>query len=363
MFFCVGFVGMGRFCLMGLVYYFILLSNAYASMFGCEIPSMQDHQRPEWVAEGWRKPGYYIGIGRTEERKSSEEWLKSSETSAIDQLARSISISIESDYREEMQNSSKGFKDAFEQSIKTVVQASIKENLRGVEIAGKWLDGKNCVLWTLAIISEEKVEANRRFQKLGFLFDAAQTQKTAKNKKLAIAYLADANALLDGLNFKLIPESGGKDLWLSKLDREMKLLKGDVEYNTNKTMVAPLLLSDDVGDELVNKIIGAMRGRISNGERLLGSCRKEEECMDIAAGQGFGNLLLVKIGKEVSQSMTGAYKATVRVEITLYDTGKRAVKKGPYSDFSQVVGWAADSLDWNLAADKVLQSEQMNAVK
>ncbi len=330
---------------------------------GCAIPSMADKPKPEWVKEGWNKPGYYIGVGRIDQRKNAEEWIHAAEQGAINSLSRTISVNVESSFRDEMRQTSKEYKQKFEQDIKQVVETSVKENLRGVEIIDKWLDRDNCVLWAVAEIPRDSVESTRKFEKITYYYDSAADLLKKQNKKVALEYLKDAMALLEGINFKYLPESGGKAHWQAKLEREIDRLKGDVGSNTEKTLVSPLNIAKDVDKAIVEKVIGAIKARVKKGERLLGSCESSDTCLDLATGQGYANLALVKIEQQISQSASGAYKGTLRVEVTLYDAAKRSVLKGPAEEYAQVVGWSEDGIDWKLAVDKVLGSERFNLLK
>lgn len=330
---------------------------------GCFIPSMPEKPKPEWVSDGWRKPGYYIGVGRADKRKDAGEWIHAAEQEAINSLSRKISVTVESSFRDEMKQSSKEYKQKFEQDIKLVVETSVKENLRGVEITDKWLDKDSCVLWAVAEIPQESVESTRKFEKVAYYYNSAADLAKNQNKKVALEYLKDALALLDGINFKYLPESGGKPHWQSKLEREIERLTGDVGSSTGKTLVSPMGVSKDVDKGIVEKVIGAIKAKVKKGERLLGSCESPDACLDIAAGQGYTSLALVKIEQQISQSASGAYKGTLGVEVTLYDAQKRSVLKGPIDEYGQVVGWSEESIDWKMAADKVLGSERLNQLK
>lgn len=355
---------LGRFVILAVLFILgIGVRSSEAFFDGCSIPSMTDKPKPEWANDGWRKPGFYVGVGRVDKRRNTEEWIHAAEQAAINNLSRTISVTVESSFKDEMRQTSKEYKQKFEQDIKQVVETSVKENLRGVVITDKWLDKDNCVLWAVAEISQESVESTRKFQKVTYYYDSAGDLVKKQNKKVALEYLKDAMALLDGINFKYLPDAGGKPHWQSKLEREIDRLKGDVGSNTEKTLVSPLNVGKDVDKTIVEKVVGTIKAKMKRGERLLGSCESLDTCLDIASGQGYAHLALVKVEQQMTQSASGSYKGTLRVEVTVYDAAKRSVLKGPAEEYGQVVGWSEESIDWKMAADKVLASDRLNLMK
>lgn len=345
---------------------FLVIADASSSHAGffdsCSIPSMQDKPKPVWVKDGWSKSGYYSGVGRIDKRKDAEEWIKSAEQAAINSAAQQISIDVKSKFRDEMGKGSQDYKQKFEQDISLVVETSVKENLRGLSIADKWLDKDDCVLFALAQIPEESVESTRKFQKILYFYDSAGGLLKNQNKKVALEYLNDALAMLGEVNFKYLPESEGRTHWQTKLEREIERLKGDVGSNAEKTLVFPLRIGQNVEKVIVERVVGAIKTAVRKGERLAGNCDNTGSCLDVAYGQGYSNLALVKIERQITQSPTGAFKGTLRVEATVYDAQKRSVVKGPVEEYGQVVGWTEESLDWKMAADKVLASGRFDVL-
>ena len=124
---------------------------------------LPEEPAPKWVADGWSMPGYYAGVGTSEKKKRAEEQIEASKLDALNSISMRISVTVSSSVKDTMTSSSSSSGTSMtEQDIEAVTETSVQQTLRDVEIKDQWLDRKNCRLWTLAVVSEESVEAVRK---------------------------------------------------------------------------------------------------------------------------------------------------------------------------------------------------------
>jgi hypothetical protein len=135
-----------------------LPSSAIAGM--CDF--LPEEPAPKWVADGWSMKGYYAGVGVSEKKKMAEEQIEASRLDALNSISMRISVKVSSSVKDTITSSSSGERSMTEQEVEAVTESSVQQTLRDVEIKDKWLDRKNCRLWTLAVVSEESVEAVRK---------------------------------------------------------------------------------------------------------------------------------------------------------------------------------------------------------
>lgn len=125
-------------------------SLAYTCDFLPEKPA------PSWVEKRPEIPEYYVGIGTADMREKVEEQIESSQQNALVNLGKDITVTVQSTFLETVSTDES---DKIRQEVEAVTETKVLELLRGAKIREKWLDRKNCVLWTLAVVSRESVLA------------------------------------------------------------------------------------------------------------------------------------------------------------------------------------------------------------
>jgi len=155
-------------CLFGFAVFSAVLIQACAGTNSVEAASryrcdfLPERPAPAWISTGWKKSGYYVGVGMAERRATAEEQIEASRQKALNDISGKISVSVTSTLKDKMVATARGGIQRLEQTIEMETQTSVKQTLRDVEYEDTWLDRKNCALWTLATVSKESVMAVQR---------------------------------------------------------------------------------------------------------------------------------------------------------------------------------------------------------
>jgi hypothetical protein len=88
----------------------------------------------------------------------------------------------------------------------------------------------------------------------------------------------------------------------------------------------------------------------------MAECSSEEDCISRAKEMGFSRLTLLIAQNQIVTSQMGTLKGTITVSKTVYDIESRKVIRGPDTATAQVIGWSSAELDWNMAAEKAMQT-------
>lgn len=110
---------------------------------------------PQWVVSRPEMRGYYVGVGSAGPHQTVQEQVEASQNAALAAIAKEITVSVQSTFTDILSENG----GAAEQEITSVTEARVSELLRGAMVKEKWLDRKNCLLWTLATVSKESVAA------------------------------------------------------------------------------------------------------------------------------------------------------------------------------------------------------------
>jgi len=155
-------INMQRVTTTALLFFTIVVFFPFSASAGmCNF--LPEEPAPKWVADGWSMPGYYAGVGISEKKKRAEEQIEASKLDALNSISMRISVTVSSSVKDTMTSSSSSTGTSMtEQDVEAVTETSVQQTLRDVEIKDQWLDRKNCRLWTLAVVSEESVEAVRK---------------------------------------------------------------------------------------------------------------------------------------------------------------------------------------------------------
>lgn len=327
-------------------------------------------ETPQWIDTGFHKPGFYVGVGQAEWRKSEAEQILASKNTAYSDLASRISVKIESAMKDEVTTSSKGYKRQMEQNISVITKTNVKEALDDVNVEDQWLDHKHCIYWTLVSVSKASVEKakkksimDNKFNAMMALYENGIGKGTVKNKKMMVERLSDARMLLDELDFTYLPEKRRKKHYLQLIEKNIDKLKKEVEHNIGRTLIAILSPSDEIKPDVLSKIITHIKGIIENSDRLPSGCDAMKNCLNIAKNRGFGQMALINLKKEITQSNLGSFKGKLIVDVTIYEAATQKLQKGPVSTFGHIIGWTEESLNWNIAVDKIIKNNELALLK
>ncbi len=324
----------------------------------CENASQEP--RPEWVSKlDYSEPGFHVGVGSAEKNnKGAEEQVKASEANAKSRLVQQIEVTIRSESEQGMQVKNKDVQNFA--SSKVVVTA--EEVLRGLKIKGRWVDRDGCIVHTLMVISKDSVaQAKReklmkaRLEKLKQLLADGSDREKNRLAKTRKQNLEDAKLVFSEIDFSLITEEYGKAAYSKKMDDAMAEVDKEMARTQGRIAMFALNRDGKIPHDVIGRMMDQLRASDGRTDRLMVDCASADECINKAKERGFDQLALIKVDSRVEVSNIGAHKGTLSVSKTVYDIVSKNVVNGPYSISAQVIGWGNEDLNWDLAAEKVVQ--------
>ena len=322
-------------------------------------------EAPKWVKTGWSLPGHYVGVGQAGKSDKEDEQIEASKQSALTDLSQKISVQVSGTLKDSITSTSSGDKEIFDKEIELVTETSVKETLRDWKVEDRWLDRKNCMLWTLVTVSVESVEEvatemqmKSKFKAMLGFYDKGAGPNKVPGKKKELGYLKDALAILAEIDFYYIPDARSEEYYSDKYQQAIAALEKDIKSVGEKTAIVPLSLSGAFPSAVVEKIVLRFKKSAESADRYRRDCGSEDECIRMAGSDGYSRLALLKLSKKVEQGSMGAFKGTMTIEAVIYDASLKKVIKGPVSGFAQVVSWTEDNIDWSMAIEKIFKSEK-----
>lgn len=142
---------------------------------------------PGWVEKRPEIPGYYVGVGVAGAMSQPQEQIDASQANALTNLGKEISVTVKSAFTDVARQEGRWS----EQEITAETETRVTALLRGAKTKEKWLDRKNCQLWTLVTVSREDVAAVQKEME-----EKARKQFTSKSLMLfSLAHADKPNSL------------------------------------------------------------------------------------------------------------------------------------------------------------------------
>ncbi len=130
---------------------------------------------PSWVEKRPEIAGYYVGVGVAGPMRQPQEQIDASQANALANLGKEISVTVKSAFTDVARQEGRWS----EQEITAETETRVTALLRGAKTKEKWLDRKNCQLWTLVAVSRDDVAAVQREME-----ERARKQFTSKSLML-----------------------------------------------------------------------------------------------------------------------------------------------------------------------------------
>jgi hypothetical protein len=326
-------------------------------------------EAPKWVKTGWSLPDHYVGVGQAGKVDKKDEQIEASKQSALNDLSQKISVQVSGSLKDTLTSTSSGDKEIFDKEIELVTETSVKETLRDWKVEDRWLDRKNCMLWTLVTVSVESVEEvaaemqmKSRFKAMVGFYDKGAGPNKVPGKKKELEYLKDAVGLLAEIDFDYLPDARVEEYYSEKYEEAIAALEKDIKNVRGKTIIVPMSAPDLFPPDVVKKIVLRFINSTKNVDQGQRSCGSEKECISMAGSDGYSRLALLKLKKKVEQGSMGAFKGTMTIEAVVYEVSTKKVVGGPVSGFAQVVSWTEDNIDWSMAIEKIFKSEKFAGI-
>jgi hypothetical protein len=202
---------------------------------------------------------------------------------------------------------------------------------------------------------QEKVMKSRLEK---FKTELAEGSDHEKNRdiKLRRKHLETAQALLEETNFKFLPEDLTKDAYAKQLSEALAQLNKESSQTQGHMALFAINKSSLLNNNVIAKMLDQLRSGDNPTDRLMADCSREEECISRAKERGFNMLTLLSANTQIVTSQMGTLKGTLIVSKTVLDIDSRKVVKGPDTELAEVIGWSKAELDWDNAAEKVMQA-------
>lgn len=328
---------------------------------------MPKESRPQWVNSGYSKEGYYTAVGLSEKTNSTNlvNFQSQSKQDAYSNLAQNITVVVDASIKNEQKViKDKLKKDEFVKDISISLTLSSKEILSGVEVSGRWLDRKKCILYTSVEVKKSTVERLKRealmklrVSQLNELLEIVKDKNKEPDINKRREAFGNAGRLFKEIDFKILKDELSKGAYLDKIKSAKLVLKKDIGSTKDRVLVAAITPKGSVPKSVVGRVLDFVKNSLDNADRLQGNCGVVDECLANAHKKGFSRLVLLDINTTVTDSEMGAYKGTLKVNKTVFDVSSKKILKGPDGSFAEVISWSDDELDWNLAADKIIKSK------
>jgi hypothetical protein len=313
--------------------------------------------RPDWVTRpDYSLQNYYVGVGQSEKSGKSEK-QKESEMLAKRDLVEHIEVTIKA----ENEQSTRVSNQKVQNDAQSKVTVSAEEVLRGLEIKSRWVDKDTCVQYTLMVISKKAVEQTKREKTMKNRLERFKiliTEGSSRNKNPDIndrrKYLEDAQEMLSETNFLLLPEENGKAFYEKQLNEALATI--NKETSQAKGMALFVLNKDhNLKDGVIGKMVDQLRSADQSTDRLMENCDQEQACIKTAKERGFTRLTMLIADCRVGISQMGSLKGKLTVTKRVYDLDSRKILDESHAMSAEVIGWSNEELDWNAAAEKVMQ--------
>jgi hypothetical protein len=331
---------------------------AWPSFFSSSCEGGADGPQPEWVSKpDYNLPGYYVGVGLSDKDDKAER-QKESETLAKKNLVEHIEVKIKA----ENQQSTSVSNQKVQKDALSKVSVTAEEVLRGLEIKNRWLEKETCTQYTLMVISKKAVEqakleksTKNRLEKFKALLDDGTNRNKNRDINIRRNFLEEAQALLAEINFALLTEDNGKAFYDKQLNEALAAINKERSQSKDRMALFALNKDHNLNDGVIGKMLDQLRSGDQTADRLMEACDQEQDCIRAAKERGFTKLTMLNASCQVGVSQMGSLKGKLTVTKKIYDLDSRKVLDGPHTMSAEVIGWSNEELDWNAAAEKVMQ--------
>jgi len=159
---------------------------------------------------------------------------------------------------------------------------------------------------------------------------------------------------------RLPGDDSGEFVFLQPGTDQAALMKEEenrgVTANDSLALLPMGALPEGVPSSVRESILAALAKGAPRAKRAAKECPTMEACLAEARKMGVDKAATVTMAKEVSKSALGAYIGALTVKVAVYGV-KDSSKVGKTAEmFFQMPAWDPNSLDWGLAAEKIIGS-------
>ena len=335
----------------------VISMPALAGSFFSSCKDGSDTPRPEWLKDGYSELGFYVGVGQSDNKDRAKRQAES-EARAAQHLAEHIEVKLES--VNEQRTTVSGQQVTKEDLSK--LKASTAEVLRGLVTKDRWIDDETCTLYTLKVIKKTAVAKAKREKMMRahlarFKVLLAEGGDRDKHRDVNERHtlFKDAKEQLAETDFKYIPEENNRQYYETQLNNAIAAI-GKERMQAKDRMALFVLNSDHtLNDGVIGKMVDQMIALEPSIVRLMSQCDQEQDCIQLAHDRAFTKLTILEADCKVSISQMGSMKGKLTLVKKIYDLESRKEIAAPRTMWAEIIGWSRDGLDWNAAADKVMQ--------
>jgi hypothetical protein len=325
---------------------------AWSSFLGIGSNSCDDASetaKPDWIKDGYGETNNYIGVGWSAKPDKSERQHEA-ETLATQHLTDSIKVETSSVNEQSTSMSNQRVKkDAL--SKMTVRSKAV---LRDLHTKDHWVDKETCTLYILKVANKKAADQANLLATFKEKLDEGTNRDKTPSVNDRRGKLEDAQLIFPDINFALFPDEDRKIY-----DKQLKEAFAAIvkESSQSKDRMALFVLNKDgrLKGSVIGKMVDQLRTSDQSIERLMENCEQEYECKKIAKDQGFTKLTMLYADCQVGVSQMGSLKGKLTVTKKIYDLDSREILDESHAMSAEVIGWSNEELDWNAAAEKVMQ--------
>lgn len=350
-----------NFYIFSILFLILSVNPAQGGFFGKSCDFMEDAPKPDWVSLNYDKAGYYFGVGRAGEEDDFKDQKAKSRQNALADLIPKISVKVESSVIKEIkERTGKDFKSNYRRDVTVSTSVSAKEELRDIKVR-RWLDRKQCELYTIVMVNKKSVDMMTKVKRLKNLIARGADAAGEYDLKLRFNTLQDAKHLLGNIDFSFISGELPARSYSVKIEKALKNVADEIENTRGKSALAALNINNKTSPDIIEKLLNHIKSGNEKTERLRGPCSDVNECIKKAANNGYSHLILLTVTTDIERSSMGSFKGTLRVNKKKYNLNTGRFEGTPDEVFAQALGWTEDKLNWDVAAEKIIQSRKMLA--
>ncbi|MDH4182826.1 MAG: caspase family protein [Nitrospinota bacterium] len=135
-------------------------------------------------------------------------------------------------------------------------------------------------------------------------------------------------------------------------------LSGGLGPSESLAMAALGAMPEGMSPAVREKIMAVLTQGAPRAKRIMKECPTSDSCIGEARKMGVDKVAMIMMSKEVNKSALGAYIGVLTLKVAMYDV-KSAMPVGkPAEMFFQMPAWDPASLDWGMAAEKIMASAE-----
>lgn len=312
---------------------------------------------PSWVHSGEILDGYYVGIGQAPPESGGLFMQKQrARRRALGQLIQNIQVTVESSMEV---TQSQEIKKNGGTSIRRIATHRLRVGssltLKEVATDGIYLDPVTCILWVRLKIRRDLADTLIALKQAEDLYQRSVDEITASPAQ-RVRWIREARALLQGVDFSLLPEDAGRKHHLTALFARRDAELG-MESSPQKIWL--LLAPSELRSSLAHPLFSLAESYGASYVDL--PCPSAHACLAQAREYAGKDLVWIMAEAEASSGTLGIHQGFLRLDIARFDVDSGTLLS-LHSEEGQSFAFDAQGIDWSGLMERLLSREAMAKV-